>query len=150
MPHNVKSRQRIKIIAVEIAVPANADEGEVADTISALLTENGICVYDNAKGDDKREPIILDWRYRPKRGNKQQDFEGAPIVIAPRKPNEGEIFRMRSIKQRLEYLRGELRAERISYGELHELQSLASHIDKDDPELLEAAGVPEKQYRKRS
>lgn len=25
------------------------------------------------------------------------------------------------IKQRLEYLRGELRAERISYGELHEL-----------------------------
>ena len=47
------------------------------------------------------------------------------------------------IKQRLEYLRGELRAERISYGELAELQSLAEYIDPDDMELLEAVGVPE-------
>lgn len=46
-------------------------------------------------------------------------------------------------KIRLEYLRNELRAERISYGELHELQSLASHIDPSDVELLEAAGVEE-------
>ena len=46
-------------------------------------------------------------------------------------------------KERLEYLRGELRAERISYGELHELQSLVSHIAPGDVELLEAAGVPE-------
>ena len=45
--------------------------------------------------------------------------------------------------KRLEYLRGELRAERISYGELHELQSLAAFIQPDDVELLEAAGVPE-------
>lgn len=47
------------------------------------------------------------------------------------------------IKKRLEYLRQELRQERISYGELIELQSLAEHIDSDDVELLEAAGVPE-------
>ena len=47
------------------------------------------------------------------------------------------------IKDRLEYLRGELRAERISYGEIVELQSLAEHIDAGDVELLEAAGVPE-------
>lgn len=46
-------------------------------------------------------------------------------------------------KERLEYLRGELQAERISYGELAELQSLAPYIDKGDVELLEAAGVPE-------
>ena len=45
--------------------------------------------------------------------------------------------------ERLEYLRGELRAERISYGELAELQSLADQIDPGDVELLEAAGVPE-------
>lgn len=45
--------------------------------------------------------------------------------------------------ERLEYLRGELRAERISYDELHELQSLAMHIKPGDVELLEAAGVPE-------
>ena len=44
---------------------------------------------------------------------------------------------------RLEYLRGELRGERISLGELLELQSLAESIDPGDVELLEAAGVPE-------
>ena len=48
-----------------------------------------------------------------------------------------------NIKERLEYLRGELRAERISYGELSELQDLAPHIAPGDVELLEAAGVPE-------
>ena len=47
------------------------------------------------------------------------------------------------IKQRLEYLRGELRAERISTGEIVELQDLIPHIDPSDIELLEAAGVPE-------
>lgn len=46
-------------------------------------------------------------------------------------------------RKRLEYLRGELRAERISYDELHELQSLAPHIEPGDVELLEAAGVEE-------
>lgn len=51
---------------------------------------------------------------------------------------------LRSAEQeRLEYLRGELRAERISYGELVELQSLVAHIEPGDTELLEAAGVPE-------
>ena len=46
-------------------------------------------------------------------------------------------------KQRLEYLRQELRKERISYGELAELESLVDFIDENDVELLEAAGVPE-------
>lgn len=46
-------------------------------------------------------------------------------------------------KLRLEYLRNELRAERISYGELAELQDLAAHIAPGDVELLEPAGVPE-------
>jgi hypothetical protein len=47
------------------------------------------------------------------------------------------------IAERLEHLRQELRAERISYHELAELQSLAEHIEPGDVELLEAAGVPE-------
>lgn len=47
------------------------------------------------------------------------------------------------VRDRLEYLRGELRAERISYGELAELQSLKDEIEPGDVELLEAAGVPE-------
>lgn len=50
---------------------------------------------------------------------------------------------MKNTKKRLEYLRQELRQERISYGELIELQSLKDHIDLNDVELLEAAGVPE-------
>jgi hypothetical protein len=45
--------------------------------------------------------------------------------------------------QRLEELRTEIRAERISYGELAELQSLADQIEPGDTELLEWAGVPE-------
>jgi hypothetical protein len=49
------------------------------------------------------------------------------------------------IARRLEELRAELRAERISYDELAELQALADEvrIPPDDLELLEAAGVPE-------
>ena len=49
----------------------------------------------------------------------------------------------KQIKERLEYLRQELRAERISYGEINELVGLAEYIEADDVELLEAAGVPE-------
>jgi len=48
-----------------------------------------------------------------------------------------------TIKNRLEYLRKEIEAERISYGEIAELQSLAKHIDKGDVLLLQWAGVPE-------
>ena len=47
------------------------------------------------------------------------------------------------MKERLEYLRQELRAERISLDELIELQSLSLYIESDDLELLEAAGVEE-------
>ena len=47
------------------------------------------------------------------------------------------------IKERLEELRTELRAERISYSELAELQALAPHIAVGDVELEEPAGIPE-------
>ena len=50
---------------------------------------------------------------------------------------------MKAIEKRLEELRAELRAERISYGELAELESLAEYIDENDIELLEAAGISE-------
>lgn len=46
----------------------------------------------------------------------------------------------KQIKDRLEYLRGEILAERISMGEIAELQSLAEH---EDVLLLEWANVPE-------
>jgi hypothetical protein len=47
------------------------------------------------------------------------------------------------IEDRLEYLRGEIRGGRISYGEIVELQGLAEHIAPEDTDLLEWAGVPE-------
>jgi hypothetical protein len=50
---------------------------------------------------------------------------------------------MKAIKGRLEYLRKEIEAERISTGEILELQSLAAYIEPGDVLLLEWAGVPE-------
>ena len=50
----------------------------------------------------------------------------------------------KTIKKRLEYIREQIRKECISYGEIAELQSLSKHIDKEDVELLEWAGVKEK------
>lgn len=47
------------------------------------------------------------------------------------------------IAEKLEKLRVELQAERISTGELLELAELAPYIEDGDVELLEAAGVPE-------
>jgi len=46
-------------------------------------------------------------------------------------------------KARLEYLRGEIEAERMSYGEIEELRSLTPYIDKGDVQLLQWAGVEE-------
>jgi hypothetical protein len=48
-----------------------------------------------------------------------------------------------SVNTRLEYLRTQIEAECISWGELHELQTLADEIDPSDVQLLEWAGVPE-------
>lgn len=59
--------------------------------------------------------------------------------------NIGDKFmtKQNTIEEHLEYLRNEILAERISYGEIAELQSLKDHIKKDDVLLLEWAGVPE-------
>lgn len=47
------------------------------------------------------------------------------------------------VKERLEYLRGEIESESISMGEILELQGLADQIESGDVVLLEWAGVPE-------
>jgi len=47
-------------------------------------------------------------------------------------------------KNRLEYLRKEIKAERISQGEIAELQSLVEYIEPGDNLLLEWSGVPER------
>ena len=50
---------------------------------------------------------------------------------------------MANPKERLEYLRGEIEAEQISYVEIAELQGLADHIEEGDVLLKEWAGIPE-------
>jgi hypothetical protein len=47
------------------------------------------------------------------------------------------------IQNRLKYLKGEIEAEKISYGEIAELQSLVQHIDDGDTLLLQWAGIEE-------
>lgn len=59
------------------------------------------------------------------------------------KDEDDDVEDDEDIKERLEYLRGEIEAERISMGEVAELQDLAKHIDRGDVLLLQWAGVPE-------
>lgn len=72
--HKIQPHQRVRILTIQIAVPDEADPGEVADEISAHLSENGIA-SDNS--------LILDWRY---------PGEYQPILTAGDDPDEGEIF----------------------------------------------------------
>lgn len=70
-------------------------------------------------------------------------IERAHQITSSNNKNDQTMKPKTKIQERLEQLRAELRAERMSYGELHELQSLAKHIQPDDVELLEAAGAEE-------
>lgn len=64
-------------------------------------------------------------------------FTGQPMKSYDEIKREGEIA------ARLDYLRGEIKAERISYDELAELRTLAEHIPTDDVTLREWAGICE-------
>ena len=72
--HAVAPKQRIRILTIQIAVADEADPDSVADEISELLSENGIC---------SEVSHILDWRYLT---------EYQPVVIARDDPEEGEVF----------------------------------------------------------
>ena len=72
--HVVKPNQRVRILTILIAVVEDADPDSVADEISELLSENGIC---------SDASHILDWRYLT---------EYQPSVIASDDPEEGEVF----------------------------------------------------------
>ncbi len=52
-------------------------------------------------------------------------------------------------RARLEYLRSQIRAECISYGEIAELEGLADSIEPGDVELAEWAGIPEDVFARR-
>ena len=71
--HKTQADQKVCILQLEIAVPADAEDAEVRDEISALLTEAGIAALDGN---------ILDWRYT----------SAEREIVAGDDPQEGEIF----------------------------------------------------------
>ena len=78
--HAVAPKQRIRILTIQIAVADESDPDSVADEISELLSENGIC------SDSSH---ILDWRYLT---------EYQPVVTASDDPEEGEVFGLLDFK----------------------------------------------------
>ncbi len=72
--HAVKPNQQIRILTIQIAVAADDDPDSVADEMSELLSENGIC------SDDSH---ILDRRCLT---------EYQPTVTAGDDLEEGEVF----------------------------------------------------------
>ena len=71
--HKIQTNQKVRILQLEIAIPADAIDAEVRDEISALLTGAGIA---DLGGN------LLDWRYT-----------GAErAATAGDDPQEGEIF----------------------------------------------------------
>ena len=72
--HAVQPGQRVRILTIQLAVPEDADPNSVADELSEMLSENGIC------GEASH---ILDWRYLT---------EYKPVVAAGDDPEEGEVF----------------------------------------------------------
>lgn len=72
--HAVQPSQRVRILTIQLAVPDEADPDAVADEISELLSEQGIC---------REASHILDWRYLT---------EYQPVVTAGKDPEEGEVF----------------------------------------------------------
>ena len=109
-----------------------------ANVMSLTEEDKFIGAWDN----DGRIHLDVSVKFDSKEEAIQFGRDNAQIAIYD--ANEGkDIILADYFKARLEELRTELRAERISTGELLELQSLAKYIEEGDVELLEAAGVPE-------
>jgi hypothetical protein len=109
---------------------------------NTVMEEFADMIYErHSSEDDGWTQDEIDTAIREHEGTLFHSFIG-PVVDEIEDFLADEI-RTQTPQERLEYLRGELRAERISQGELIELQSLAKYIQPGDVELLEAAGVPE-------
>ncbi len=111
-------------------------EGIYADKTSAKEVECSGCgkVFDSSDVEEQSHESGNKWYC----GTCSKEASTEKLAWTDEDEEETE-----EIQDRLEYLRGELRAERISYEELSELQGLAEFIDPGDVELLEAAGVEE-------
>lgn len=108
------------VLVSDYSIPAALVGTDLLDAVTEAHYE---------KWSERKQPTKVGEYRQIKRGYRFVELKGAKLAQARAK--------------RLEYLRGELRAERISYGEISELQSLAEYIPADDVELREAAGLPE-------
>jgi hypothetical protein len=71
--HRVKPNQSVRILTIQLAVPADQDENEICDSIVELLDGDIEC----------EDGVILDWCYV---------FGEDRIVQAGGDPDEGDVF----------------------------------------------------------
>jgi hypothetical protein len=108
---------------------------EALDAAAEILTQNQISIDPNEQDDDDAG-CSCGCNCNKSPGDECPKLTRADQRARHQTPTPEQA-------ERLEYLRGEIRAERISYGEIAELQGLALNIDPDDVELLQWADVQE-------
>lgn len=102
--------------------------------------------YAHMAGPHETRPDLLSrWDRKTVKAKHARLHEMSPDKAGHRHPDPHTPYATEAdvARNRLEHLRRELRAERISQGELCELAGLIPYIGPGDTELLEAAGVPE-------
>lgn len=123
-----------------------ADAGKMATNLKDQFDAE----MSNARNVGDRVDIKSDYLNRRANELQKQGLTGAQIdndEVYSYIRNTADNNVPADVRQRLDYLRNELDNERISYGELAELQNYAPEIIKlGDERLAEAAGIPEADF----
>ena len=123
-----------------------AKGGEIADiekykkALIAKAKTKGL--YENF-GQDEVRKLSDKYGYSPSVSNFDNWTMNFDLSSLKKYADGGEVKVPARVKERLEELREEIREERISTGEILELESLKEYIDPSDVELLQWAGVEE-------
>lgn len=75
--HSLKPKRVYRIVSIQIAVPAEIDDGDLGDGISEMMTQGMMC-------DDA---VYHDWGFKLKNGQFKSKF-----VVTTEEPEEGELF----------------------------------------------------------
>jgi uncharacterized ubiquitin-like protein YukD len=112
--------------------------------VSRSASEDGKYVSESYTGFSGIKEHVLDMaRFNQKKFDTYVVDETRLQVLIDYVLKNQNITLKETVIKRLEELRVEIQAERISQGEILELQSLAKYIEKGDVELLQWAGVEE-------
>lgn len=107
-----------------------------------VMTDSGKVIEMGFPNNDREQPMFI------KNVSYQDDLDALRTIFLQTCEDIADPSKMHyhpvpaEIKERLAYLRQEIEAERISQGEIAELQDLAAYLEGDTL-LLEWAGVPE-------